>query len=360
MNKRPGRRWNANRVATKGVRGQKLQYLAIRGHFKPLRLRKASVTCSCCGGESKKSGKFKNVNGVIQRFQCLKCGKTFSARQAFENVKIERAKVVQIVKLIGEGMGIRATSRLTGCHTHTVMAALVEVGEACRRMHDRIVREVKTDAVQLDELWSRVGVRQSRTTESDTERGDFYTFLGVAAREKLIVSYETGKRDVPSTQAFVSDLAERIPGRIQVTTDGFQAYPAAIREHMLGRLDYAVLVKKFATPIGEVEAQRRYSPAPFIGLKRTVKAGNPRHDRICTSHVERTNLTVRHFNKRFARLGLGWSRKLVNHKAAIDVFVAVYNFCKVHSTLGCTPAVGANLTDHSWTVEELIERATAE
>jgi hypothetical protein len=89
-----------------------------------------------------------------------------------------------------------------------------------------------------------------------------------------------------------------------------------------------------------------------------VKAGAPRHDRICTSHVERANLTVRHFNKRFVRLGLGWSRKLENHKAAISVFVAAYNFCKVHSTLGCTPAVAAKLTDRTWTVEELIEAAT--
>ncbi len=153
-------------------------------------------------------------------------------------------------------------------------------------------------------------------------------------------------------------MASRIVGRIQITSDAFRAYPAIIRQYLLERLDYAVMVKQFATPLGQVEAARRYSPAPFVGVKVRVKAGNPRRDRICTSHVERANLTVRHFNKRFVRLGLGWSRKLENHKAANSLFVAAYNFCKVHSTLGCTPAVGAKLTDHSWSVEELIEQTT--
>lgn len=116
--------------------------------------------------------------------------------------------------------------------------------------------------------------------------------------------------------------------------------------------------KNYGTALGENDNNRRYSPAPFIGVSIKVKAGVPRRDRICTSHVERQNLSVRHFNKRFARLGLGWSRKLDNHKAAIALFVCAYNFCKVHNTLGCTPAVGAKLTDHNWTIEELIEAAT--
>jgi hypothetical protein len=110
--------------------------------------------------------------------------------------------------------------------------------------------------------------------------------------------------------------------------------------------------------LGILRRKHGNSPAPFIGVKIRVKAGTPRRDWICTSHVERQNLTVRHFNKRFARLGLGWSRKLENHRAAIALFVAAYNFCKVHSTLGCTPAQGAGLSDHAWTVEELIKEAT--
>jgi IS1 family transposase len=210
----------------------------------------------------------------------------------------------------------------------------------------------------VDELWARVGIRQSRTTPDDMERGDFYTFLGIAAREKLIFSYCTGKRDGATTEVFVKDMASRIPGRIQVTSDGWESYPALIRQYMLERLDYAVLIKQFTGLPAGMEAHR-YSPDKLRGITVKVKAGNPRRDRINTSFVERANLTVRHFNKRFVRLGLGWSRKLENHRAAVSVFVAAYNFCKVHSTLGCTPAQGAKLTDHRWTIEELVEKATS-
>jgi IS1 family transposase len=234
---------------------------------------------------------------------------------------------------------------------------LEEVGAACDRLHDKLVRNVVTDSCQIDELWARVAIRQSRTTPQDKERGDFYTFLGLTAREKLIVSHRTGKRDYQTTESFVKDLASRIPGRIQITSDAWRAYPALIRRYLLERLDYAVMVKQYATTPGEVEAKRRYSPAPFTGVTIKVRAGAPRADRICTSFVERQNLSVRHFTKRFGRLGLGWSRKLDNHRAAVSLFVAAHNFCKVHSSLGCTPAVGAGLTDHNWSVEELLKAA---
>lgn len=244
------------------------------------------------------------------------------------------------------------------CHPHTVLAILTTLGEKCVAFHDRAVRGLTVGSLQIDELWQYVGCKQRRTTPSDPERGDFYTFLAITAREKLIVSHLTGKRDYASTDAFARDFAKRIVGRIQVTTDGWAAYPDTIRKYLLPRLDYAVMQKNYDAPPAEVEAKRRYSPAPFVGVTVQIKAGNPDREKICTSFVERQNLSVRHFNKRFARLGLGWSRKLANHKAAIALFVCAYNFCKVHSTLGCTPAVGAKLATETWTIERLIDEAT--
>ena len=169
-------------------------------------------------------------------------------------------------------------------------------------MHDRLVRNVKTDALQIDELWARVFCAQKNAPRYADDKGDQYTFLAIAAREKFIVSYHTGKRDNDNTNTFVEDVAKRVEGRIQITTDAFQPYPAIIRQHLLGRLDYAIMVKQFAPTPGQIEAKRRYSPAPFVGVRVRIKAGDPRRDRICTSHVERANLSVRHFNKRFARL----------------------------------------------------------
>ena len=272
-------------------------------------------------------------------------------------MRIEHAKVVQIVKMLAEGLGVRSTARVCDVDPHTVLNVLETIGPKCQALHDRIVRNVQTDALQIDELWSRVFCAQKHSKGAENI-GDQYTFLALAAREKFVVSFHTGKRDNENTDLFIHDVSKRVPGRIQITTDAFTPYPAAIRHYLLGRLDFAVMVKHFAETPGQVEAVRRYSPAPFVGVRVKVKAGNPRRDRICTSHVERANLSVRHFNKRFARLSLGYSKTLENHRHAIALFVCAYNFCKVHSTLGCTPAVGVKLATETWTIERLIEEAT--
>jgi IS1 family transposase len=275
-----------------------------------------------------------------------------------DGVRIEHAKVVQIVKMLAEGLGVRSTARVCDVDPHTVLNVLETIGPKCQALHDRLVRNVQTDALQIDELWGRVFCSQKVAGPGEPEIGDEYTFLALAAREKFIVSYHTGKRDSDNTEVFVADVAKRIPARIQITTDAFSPYPATIRRHLLSRLDYAVMVKQFAETPGQVEAKRRYSPAPFVGVRVKVKAGNPRRDRICTSHVERANLSTRHFNKRFARLSLGFSKTLENHRHAVSLFVCVYNFCKVHSTMGCTPAVGLKLATETWTIERLIEEIT--
>jgi transposase-like protein/IS1 family transposase len=320
---------------------------------------KGQVTCHCCNGETQKFGRFKNENRIVQRYRCVRCNKTFSESQPLDGLRLDHDKVVQIVKLLTEGLGVRAISRFVNCDPHTVLNVLETVGQKCEQLHDRLVRRVATDSLQLDELWTRVGCSQKLANHhgDDIERGDQYTFLAVFAREKFIVSYQTGKRNLENTDVFVEDIAKRVDGRIQITTDSFRPYLQIVRKHLLERLDFATMQKIYAIPFdAKAEAWRRYSPPKCTGIKVRIRAGAPRQDRISTSFVERTNLTLRHFNKRFARLGLGYSRKLCNHRHAISLFVAAYNFCKVHSTLGCTPAVGVKLTDHVWTVEELIAK----
>jgi len=289
----------------------------------------------------------------VQRYGCCGCGRTFSQSQPLEDLRIPDSQAIQIIHLLTEGVGIRAAARLARCDPHTVLGVLETFGEKCAAFLDHRLRDLTVGPLQIDELWSKVGVRQSRTTADDQERGDFYTFLALDARTKLIVSHHTGKRDYENTDTFVADLASRIVGRVQITTDGWNAYPDTIRHYLLDRLDYAVMQKNYDAPPAQVEASRRYSPAPFVGVTIRTRAGNPRRDRICTSHVERANLSVRTLNRRFTRLCLGWSRKLANHRHAVALFVAAHNFVKRHSTLGTTPAVGAGLTDHVWSIAEL-------
>ncbi|HEX3857284.1 MAG TPA: transposase [Verrucomicrobiae bacterium] len=294
----------------------------------------------------------------MQRYRCVRCAKTFSD-SPLDGIRTEHDKVVQIIKLLVEGVGVRATARLTGCQHKTVLSVLETIGQKCETLHDKLVRHVTTGSLQIDELWARVGISQRRTTESDVERGDQYTFLAVTAREKFIVSHYTGKRNLENTDTFIGDVAKRIDGRIQITTDSFRPYPYIVRKHLLDRLDFATMQKIYGTGFNNpADPNRRYSPGVCKSVKIKVRAGAPRPDRINTSYVERTNLTVRHFNKRFARLGLGYSRKLENHRHAIALFVTAYNFCKVHTTLGCTPAVGLKLATETWTIEKLIEELT--
>ena len=244
----------------------------------------------------------------MQRYRCVRCAKTFSD-SPLDGIRTEHDKVVQIVKLLVEGVGVRATARLTGCQHKTVLNVLETIGQKCEQLHDRLVRHVTTGSLQLDEIWTRVGCSQklSALQGDNSERGDQYTFLGVTAREKFIVSYHTGKRNLDNTDIFVEDLAKRVDGRIQITTDSFRPYIQIVRKHLLERLDFATMQKIFATPFdARAEAARRYSPAQCTGVRVRVRAGAPRQDRISTSFVERTNLTLRHFNKRFARLGLGY------------------------------------------------------
>jgi IS1 family transposase len=258
--------------------------------------------------------------------------------------------------MLCEGVGVRATARIVGCNRNTVLSVLETVGAKCVSFLDRKLRNLAVSSLQIDELWSKVGLRQIRTIPEDTEHGDFYTFLALEARTKLIMAYHTGKRDYANTDAFIEDMADRIVGRVQITCDGWSAYPATIRKYLLERLDLAVVIKIFGQEgAAMLDSVRRYSPPVCTGTMLRIRAGSPRRDRISTSYVERVNLSVRTFNRRFTRLAMGYSKKLLNHKFSVALFVAHYNFCKLHSTLGTSPAHGQQLTDHLWTTEELIQ-----
>lgn len=280
-----------------------------------------------------------------------------------DGLRIGHDKAVQIVRLLTEGGGVRAIGRLVDCDPHTVLNVLNTIGEKCHAFHDRSARHIRVESLQLDEIWSRVGCSQktARRQNNESGRGDFFTFLGIAAKEKFIVSYHTGKRDGDNCDAFIEDVEKRIDGQVQITTDLFRPYIGTVRTHFANRTDFATMQKLYAMPVlPKGEATRRYSPAQCIGIRIKTRIGNPDRDKISTTFIERANLSLRHFNKRFARLGLGYSRVLVNHHYAIAIFVAAYNFCKVHSTIGCTPAVALRLANEAWTIEELINRATTE
>ncbi|WP_308789554.1 IS1 family transposase [Polyangium mundeleinium] len=271
-------------------------------------------------------------------------------------------KRVNVVRHLVEGASVRATSRLTDVSLPTVLSTLVRVGTGCDHLHNLLVRDLDIREIELDEIWSYVAKKQARVTAVDpAEFGDAYAYLAMARTKKLIVSYRVGKRDEANTRAFVADLRARLVTIPEISTDGWQSYPVAVGQSFGGAVDHAVIHKDY-TKKRRADGQKhdhRYEPPrdPFITKK--AAHGAPNLDRASTSHVERANLTVRMHVRRFTRLCNGFSKKIENHRAAVSLHVAWYNFCRVHESLRVTPAMEAGITDHVWSVQELVERALA-
>jgi IS1 family transposase/transposase-like protein len=311
------------------------------------------VNCRCCKGETRRFGRFQNKNRIVQRFQCVKCGTTFSESQPLEGVRIETTKAVQVVQLLVEGVGIRAISRLTGLHQETVLNVLASAGKRCAELLDKQVRNVQVESVQVDELFCFVGCKQKQNLTNDYERGDQYCFLSIDSKSKIILNHVVGKRDSGNASYIIKDLKERVAGRFQLTTDAFPPYRNCVRYGLGDRVDFAQLMKIYKNST-ELKGERRYSPPECIGTRIEVRSGNPDRKRISTSYIERTNLSVRLFQRRFTRLTLGYSKKIEYLRYSTALFIAHFNLCRIHSAHKQTPAQAAGLTDHVWTVTELL------
>jgi len=150
----------------------------------------------------------------------------------------------------------------------------------------------------------------------------------------------------------MNDLASRVNHRIQLTTDGHNAYLDAVEEAFGYNVDYAMLVKLYGS--NPEAAETRYSPAKCLGTHLNIVEGFPDKKHISTSYVERQNLTMRMGMRRFTRLTNAFSKKLENLQHALALHFMHYNFARVHKTLGMTPAMAAGIADRTWTVSELV------
>jgi IS1 family transposase len=215
---------------------------------------------------------------------------------------LSRDQQIQIIACLTEGQSIRATERITGIHRDTIMRLGERVGRGCAELHDRMMVGVRAGRLELDEIWGYVGKKQKRVQRHEiSHKGDQYTFIGMSASAKAIISYRTGKRDSENTDLFIQDLRERVIGAPEISTDGFHPYKNAIRDAFNGRASHGVIVKTYSvTNLAVKDAARRYSPAEVVAVSREVESGTPSY--ISTSYVERQNLTLRMTQKRFARL----------------------------------------------------------
>lgn len=260
----------------------------------------------------------------------------------------------QVIGCLIEGCSIRATCRMTGVAKNTVVKLLEDMGAACAAYHDRHVRNLRVRRLQCDEIWSFVGCKKKNATVEQKYFGwgDVWTWIGIDADTKLVVSYLVGGRDAGWAMEFMEDCASRIRGRVQVTTDAHKPYLKAVEGAFGIEVDYAQLQKIYGAPSDE--EQRRYSPAKCIGCEMKTVLGYPDPEHVSTSYVERQNLTLRMSSRRFTRLTNGFSKKAANHAHAVALHYMHYNFCRVHSSLRVTPAMEAGLANTAWSVDDLI------
>ncbi len=291
-----------------------------------------------------------------QRYQCGQCAKWFAQPQEkpLDGMYLPIEKAELVLKLLLEGNSVSTVERITEVHHTTILKLLVLAGEKCERIMAEKIRNVEVRDVECDELWSYCGCKRRRVRPGDDpNRGDCYVFVCIERHSKLVLNIAMGKRDQRTTDAFVEGIRHATARtKFQITTDGFTPYTSAITNTLHDRISgYAKLIKVYRAAS---EGEARYSPAEVASVEVVPVFGQPDPERICTSIVERSNLSTRMSNRRLTRLTNAFSKKWENHWAAVACWFAFYNFCRVHKSLRCTPAMEAGVTDHVWTVAELL------
>jgi IS1 family transposase len=269
--------------------------------------------------------------------------------------KLSTAERKQVIACLVDGNSLRATTRITGIHRTTVMKLLNDLGAACQAYQNNALRDLSCKLIQCDEIWSFVGCKEKNVTEAKKleGQGDCWTWVGMDAESKLVCAWLVGSRDADSAEVFMKDLAERLANRVQLTTDGHRAYLTAVEGAFGLDIDYAMLVKQYGPNVNSSPANR-YSQPECTGVKKKTISGNPSHDLASTSYIERQNLTMRMNMRRFTRLTNAFSKKIESHMAAISLHYMHYNFARVHQSLRITPAMAAGISDHVWSLEEII------
>lgn len=269
---------------------------------------------------------------------------------------LDNKKREQIVAALVEGNSIRATVRMTGVSKNTITKLLVDLGRACAEYQDKAFRNLNLKRIQCDEIWSFVGAKAKNTTpemKAAKGYGDIWTWVAMDADTKLVPCWAVGQRDGLTAYEFISDLASRLTNRVQLTTDGHKPYLEAVEAAFGSEIDYAMLVKIYGKPQGK-DAEIRYSPAECVGCETKWVAGRPDPKHISTSYIERQNLTMRMSIRRFTRLTNGFSKKVENHMAAIALHYMYYNFCRMHKSLRCAPAMAAGVSSRLWEISDIV------
>jgi len=277
---------------------------------------------------------------------------------------LSTTKRAAIIRCLVEGHSIRSTVRITGAAKNTISKLLLDLGAVCSDYQDATLRDLPCKRLQFDEIWSFVGVKVANIPDErrgEPGIGDVWTWTAICADTKVVPSFLVGDRSLDAAKAFVGDVASRLAGRVQISTDGYTLYLTAIDDAFGMEVDYAMLVKLYGPDgAGNSYPERKYSPGKVNGARKERIQGDSDPAHVSTSYVERQNLTMRMSMRRFTRLTNAFSKKVENLAAAVALHFLYYNFARPHTTLTkaaggtpTTPAMAAGKGDHVWTVEDI-------
>ncbi len=309
--------------------------------------------CRSCGGRTILWGRDRKRN---VRHRCKACGATYGDIPArpLGAMRIDPAMATLCLNLLVEGNSIRSTERVTGTHRDTIMRLLVVAGAKAEALLNTLVHRVEVQDVQADEIWGYVKMKERtkvRKGIADSRIGDAYTFVAIERASKVVLAHHLGRRTSEDSHRFMTKLDCATEGRFQLSTDGFDGYPDAVEAKLGARVDFAQLIKSYAADGSE---ERRYSPPQIIGTEKRAISGDPEESKVCTSHIERQNLTMRMQLRRLTRLTNGFSKKWENLRAALALHFWNYNFCWMHSTIRMTPAMKAGVSRKPMAVADLV------
>lgn len=258
-----------------------------------------------------------------------------------------------------EGMAINSVCRMFKVGKHAVLRLIQETGEACEDWHNRHFRNLSIKRLELDEQWSYVHTHKERMTKEqkrqNPERGDCWLWASIDPDSKAIINWHTGKRTSRAASAFAGDLASRVLGRVQITSDQLQSYRFTIPSAFEGRVDYAQEKKKFQNINVSGHEWLKYKVNPLVGVDREAIHGKPDLSTSTVCHIERFFLTIRQGNKRCARKTLAYSKSWDNHALTASIHIFVYNLVRRHETTKQTPAQALGIVADRWTLEQVVE-----
>lgn len=312
------------------------------------------MTCESCQVACQRFGKHRNG---LHRFRCPQCKKTYTEahKLTMGEMFLSHEKAQLVIQLLIEGNSVRSTQRITGVDQNTIMKLLVLAGEKCEQLMGRLIVNVPVKDIECDEIWGFVQKKEGHKAPEeahDESISDAYCFVAIERSTKLVLNFALGRRSKATTDVFIEGLRHATSSQnFQITTDGFAPYVKAISDTLADRVSFAQLIKVYQSPS---EGEGRYSPAEVASTEVVRVLGNPDPARICTSIVERQNLTIRMQMRRLTRLTNGFSKKWENLWAAYCLHFAYYNFCRIHKSLRVTPAMEAGLADHVWDLSELL------